>query len=86
MCSNLDISSNRNIKTKEEKEIMNLHFSHVGFTFLGLCLSSTPKDLDNLHKDKFYAWDNMKVADIFEIWIMIFYIVAYSTFTKQIFC
>ena len=34
--------------------------------FLRLCLSSTSKDLDNLHKDKFYAWDNMKVAEIFE--------------------
>ena len=45
---------------------MNLHFSHVGFTFLWLCLSSTQKDLDNLHRDKFYAWDNMKVAEIFE--------------------
>ena len=53
--------------------------------FLRLCLSSTSKDFDNLHKDKFYAWDNMKVAEFFEYSIMIFYIAAYPTFTKQIF-
>ena len=36
---------------------------------------STQKDLDNLHKDKFYAWDNMKVADIFfRDSIMIFFL------------
>ena len=35
-------------------------------------MSSTPKDFDNLHKDKFYAWDNMKVAEIFVKILLVF--------------
>ena len=46
---------------------------------------STQKDLDNLHKDKFYAWDNMKVAVIFfkdsiMIFIQRIYLLVLSNF------
>ena len=44
---------------------MNLHFSHVGFTFSKTLFKLNIKRFDNLHKDKFYAWVDMKVAEIF---------------------